>query len=229
MGGSCDRKRLMLNTKLILIEGLPGSGKSTVARHLGTNLHQHGLACSWYLEEDEPHPIACLDFPLKELAHKLPPLWHMFTEQLLQAQSVAIIESRLWQNTALFMYMRDYPVEEILQLQRLVCEKLAPLAPVLLYLDQDNVELALRRLYTLRDEAQINADIQMTSEYPWFQSRGLSDFAGWVQFFQDWQGTAEQLYSAWPYQKIRVSNAHDGWATAYQQIYHFLGLGPNLP
>jgi tRNA uridine 5-carbamoylmethylation protein Kti12 len=52
----------MIKTKLILIEGLPGAGKTTTAIHLGTDLQEQGLSCRWYLEKDEPHPIACLEF-----------------------------------------------------------------------------------------------------------------------------------------------------------------------
>src|SRR5262245_34773715 len=98
----------MLSTKLILIEGLPGAGKSATARHLGALLRQRGLICDWYLEEDESHPINCLNFPLKELSERLPPLWRVFTQQALRTSDMTIIESRLWQNTALFMYMSDY-------------------------------------------------------------------------------------------------------------------------
>jgi hypothetical protein len=119
----------MLNTKLILIEGLPGAGKTTATAHLGTLLQQCGLTCRWFLEGDEPHPITCLDLKLRDLPQKLPPLWKTFTEQVQQDPTVTIIESRLWQNTALFMFMSEYPVAEIIQLHQLVWQVLAPLAP----------------------------------------------------------------------------------------------------
>lgn len=217
----------MLNTKLILIEGLPGAGKSATTRYLGTLLRQHGLVCYWHLEEDEPHPINCLNFPLRELSQRLPPLWRVFTQQALRTSGMTIIESRLWQNTALFMYMSEHPIHDILQLQNQVAHEITDLSPVLVYLYQDNVQTALRRLYTFRDESSINADIQMTSEYPWFRSRGLSDFSGWVQFFQEWQGVAEQLYEHWPHPKLRVVNAHNAWGNAHRQICDFLQIESN--
>jgi len=57
-----------VRTKLILIEGLPGAGKSTTTTHLGSFPQRGGRACRWYLEEDDPHPIACLDFRLENLS-----------------------------------------------------------------------------------------------------------------------------------------------------------------
>jgi hypothetical protein len=214
----------MLNTKLILVEGLPGAGKTTASVHLGTVLQQQGIACRWFLEEDEPHPVACLDLRLRDLPQRLPPLWKTFTEQAQQDPTVTIIESRLWQNTALFMFMSEYPVAEIIQLHQLVWQLLAPLAPVLVYLHQDHTEHALRQLASFRDEEWLSWALETTSQYAWFRSRGLNDLAGWVEFFQEWQIVAEQLYRDWPYRKIRVEDPHDDWARAYQRLYRFLQI-----
>jgi uridine kinase len=60
----------LLATNLILIEGLPGSGKSTTTSRLGKLLQDSGISCDWYLEDDHPHPIPCLDFEIKGLAQK---------------------------------------------------------------------------------------------------------------------------------------------------------------
>lgn len=43
--------------KLILIEGIPGSGKSTFARFLSEQFERNGLTCKLYLETTFEHPI----------------------------------------------------------------------------------------------------------------------------------------------------------------------------
>ena len=214
----------MINTRLILIEGLPGAGKTTTSIQLGTRLKQQGLACQWYLEKDKPHPIACLQFKLKDLAHKLPPLWRDFTTQALQDPTITIIESRLWQNTALFMFMSEYPVSEILQLHQLVWKELTPLDPILVYLQQDDTERALHRLASIRNKNWLQRALETTSKYPWFQARGRHDFAGWVALFQEWQLVAEDLYQDWPFRKTKIPNPHADWEFANQQLYRFLGI-----
>ena len=65
---------------------------------------------------------------------------------------VTILESRLWQNSALFMYMTTYRAEDVMTFNRQVFQTLRPLAPVLLYLVQDETEAALRRLYTFHGD-----------------------------------------------------------------------------
>ena len=85
-----------------------------------------------------------------------------------------LIESRLWQNTALFMYMSECSLDEITCFVCKVGQALLPLAPVLVYLDQEDTETALAQLYTWRGEQWMNDTIGWTTQYPWFQSRGLA-------------------------------------------------------
>jgi hypothetical protein len=214
----------MRNTKLILIEGFPGAGKTTTTLHIGNVLQQQGIPCRWYLEEDDPHPIACLDYEIKGLPQKMGPLWLSFVDRALQEPYVTLMESRLWQNTALFMYMSEWDAEDILLFGQQLWQVLTPLSPTLIYLDQDDTETALRRLYTIRGEKWVQSALEKTTSYPWFQSRGLIDFTGWVQFFKEWQQVVEQLYNDWPYCKIKVLNPHQDWDKAYQQMVAFLQI-----
>jgi hypothetical protein len=218
---------MMINTRLILIEGLPGAGKTTTTGYLRNLLHHRGVECRQFLEEDRPHPIDCANFEIKGLPEKMLPLWENFVTSAQREPAITIIESRLWQNTALFMYMSECSLEEITSFVRKVGRALLPLAPVLVYLDQEDTESALARLYTWRGELWMNNTIGWTTQYPWFQSRGLHDFAGWVQFFTEWRKVAEQLYDDWPSWKLKILNPHANWPSAYQQMQTFLQVEPN--
>jgi adenylate kinase family enzyme len=46
----------MFDTKLIILDGLPGSGKSTTAQWLELQLQRNGFDAQWYWEGDVPHP-----------------------------------------------------------------------------------------------------------------------------------------------------------------------------
>jgi thymidylate kinase len=102
----------MLNTKLILVEGFPGAGKSTTTGYLQTILQRQGFECRQFLEDDVPHPIACLGFEIKGRPAKVVPLWEDFIERAQRESAVTIIESRLWQNTTMFRCMSECDVEE---------------------------------------------------------------------------------------------------------------------
>lgn len=211
-----------MSSKLILIEGLPGAGKTCTAVHLGEQLLQQGLSCEWFLEKDEEHPINCTGLALKDLSKKLIPLWKSFIDKVVDGQTLTIIESRLWQNTSLFMFMAEFPVDKIIELQDRVNYALEPLSPILLYLYQGDVNEALGRLYEIRDAGWMDWALEMTSKYPWFQSRGSNDFSGWLEFFEAWLDVAEELYTRWPYKKLKIENPHDNWELAYSKIDQYL-------
>lgn len=209
-------------SKLILIEGLPGAGKTSTAVHLGEYLIQKGCSCQWFLEEDEGHPIDLTDMALKDLSKELIPLWESFMRSEFNHRTVTIMESRLWQNTSLFMFMAEFPTEEILELQDQVNATLAPLAPILIYLHQPDVAQALGRLYDFREDEWMEWALNMTSTYAWFQNRGKRGFSGWLHFFSEWLEFAEDLYRLWPHRKVKIHNPHDDWAAAYSRIHAFL-------
>lgn len=217
----------MLNTQLILIEGLPGAGKSTSTSRLGTILQQRGITCSWFREEDEPHPIACLDFEIEGLTPKMVHLWANFVQHAVRKSIVTIIESRLWQNTALFMYMSENDIDDIIKFNQQINQVLTPLSPVLIYLDQDNTEIALQRMYSARGEEWMKETLKDSLQYRWFKSRGIKDFKGWVKFFEEWQDVAELLYTDWTHKKIKIMDPHDDWTSAYEKMYTFLEIAHN--
>jgi len=216
----------MLNTQLVLIEGLPGAGKSTTTVQLGAVLERQGIACRWFREEDDPHPLPCLDFAIQGLPLKMVPLWVDFVQHARQEAFVSIIESRLWQNTGLYMYMSGNEVDAILEFSRAVYQVLSPLSPVLIYLDQEDTEMALRRMSATRGETWLAETLAETLSYPWFKSRGINDFTGWIQFFATWHSVAERLFDEWPYQKIRILDPHADWADAQAKMYSFLQVQP---
>ena len=216
----------MLNTKLILIEGLPGAGKSTTTSRLGMALQESGIPCEWFLEDDDPHPISCLDFEIKGLPQKMIPLWKEFVDRNLDRPSVTILESRLWQNTSLYMLMSETGMNEILDYNHRLEQVLTPLSPALIYLDQPDVPAALHRMAAARGEPWVRATLGETLDYPWFSTRRIGDFDGWISFFKAWHEVAGQLYGEWPHHKVEVINPHENWNEAYNLMDAFLQIGP---
>ena len=46
----------------VLIEGVPGSGKTTLAEKLCSYAGENGVEASWFREDDQQHPIHPLAF-----------------------------------------------------------------------------------------------------------------------------------------------------------------------
>ena len=118
----------MKNTKLILIEGLPGSGKSTTARNLAAAIRDLGFRCHDYQEWASDHPIEIgrLDNMAEVMAssrvreqHVLQQ-WDRFAIQAQHQDTITILEARFWQTTLLYMYLAGHPKSAVLESQRRV-------------------------------------------------------------------------------------------------------------
>lgn len=48
----------MLNSKLILIDGITGSGKSTTTQFLASQLKENDIKVKWYHETQTIHPLS---------------------------------------------------------------------------------------------------------------------------------------------------------------------------
>jgi hypothetical protein len=78
-----------------------------------------------------------------------------------------------------------------------------------------------------RGEAWVQSTLHDTLDYPWFTSRGIHDFDGWVSFFEEWQNVAGRLYDDWLHRKTKILNPHEDWARAKKKMLSFLQLDYN--
>ena len=218
-----------MKTKLILVEGLPGSGKSTTAQFLWIQLHKQGVPCRWYYEEESPHPVALFD---RSSAHKtatamLPDAlakWQAFVTTAMHADDISIIESRFWQDTIFPLLLEDLDRSHILAFIQAITEVCRGLEPVLLYLFQADYAHTLRRICTARGPRIERLYITWVEQSVFGQRRGLQGFAGLVRFWEAVKEIAEQLFTALDIPKLAIENSAGQWHDYYRQICAFLGL-----
>ena len=106
----------MIDTSLILIEGMTGAGKSTTAANLAATLRERGFDARSYHEFDADHPIRSKSADaMKASQHGDPPpvphgadaegrnpygawQWRDYAERLRAEKRIGVIESRYWQS-----------------------------------------------------------------------------------------------------------------------------------
>ena len=130
----------MTDTRLILIEGIMGSGKSTTAEYLTGRIQQRGQPARWFHEYAEDNPISGGMDVLNgfdgaddwRLPDKTLPQWQALGQLKRSDDSVTILECKLWQNDALFMLLAGVPTTEVIASNRRVVEAISPASPVLI-------------------------------------------------------------------------------------------------
>ena len=209
----------MIDTQLILIEGLPGSGKSTTAENLASEIKTHGKRCHCFLEWAENHPIfigsekdmaeIISSSPLREPAFV--EKWEAFSKGVPSEGTVNIIESRFWQTGVMFLYAAGQTENEIISCHQRIIRAIEVSKPVLIYFTHDNTRQAFLRTFQNRNQEWENFVLGIAQQQQRAKDRGLKGREMWFKFFEEWVLVAERLYNEFPFPKIKIPNPHEDW------------------
>lgn len=225
----------MIPTNLILVDGLPGSGKSTTAQRLSFHLASLGYEARWLYEHELPHPIYPDDEVDEALTGGLPALvalqeqalhrWQALADSLAGTRQIVILESTFFQiGVGLLVGMLQE--EELIRhhTQRILTAT-APLNPQLLYLYQDDVPAALHRLIEQRGPGFAAILHHRLSRTPYCLAHG-ANLEALVGFFQRQRAVTDHLLAHTGLRHLAIENSGREWAHYERQIATFLDLPP---
>ena len=228
----------MIETKLVLVEGVPCSGKSTTAQTILNDVTTYGIKGHCYLEWGDNNPItigkmedlATIISTTKAREEKVLQQWQHFTTSATRHAGINIIESRFWQTDGMYLYLSGHSENEILESNRRVISLIAALDPVLIYLapkdiEQLHTEIAKQRNEQWRASGREGSweewgdDVYVQQK--WFLDRSLNSQA-MAQFFNEWVLIADRLFERFPYRKLRIPDPQTDWEDTYGSIRAFL-------
>ncbi len=214
----------MIDTKLILIEGVPGSGKTSTRQWLGKRLTQSNIKNRAFNEEEPEHPIPLDKFPCEpnyceyKLSH-----WESINSKC-DEYGIIVFESSLWLNDANPMYLWNYSFDEIKEHHKNIMSAIGDLEPVLIFFDHSDLSTFLRKLPNWKDDKWLRSVYKWLKKTPWFQSNQLTGFDGIFQMMEEWNPIYQELYHLFPSKKLLVIDAHDDWLNSYKKIEYFLDI-----
>jgi thymidylate kinase len=231
----------MIATKLILIEGLPCSGKSTTAGKIAESLAARGIACRCFREwaEDHPIPIGRMeDLPsviatAKAREGEVLRQWEDFAVRAARSDAVTVLESRLWQTHAMYRYLSGGTPNEAAESSRRIAALIAILDPVLVYLAPADIGRALAQAAgeknrKWREEGREGSWEEWGNaayeQQQWFADRGRKGPHAVIAFFEEWAAIADGLYEELPFRKIKIRDPRADWDLALRRIRAFLEM-----
>lgn len=223
----------MLDTRLILIDGLTGAGKSTTAQRLWLHLRRLGTETRWFYEHDTTHPVWWPDE--KERIAQAGALAPEFIEEILPARwrnlaatgPATILESSFFQANVGVLLAMNVPDAAIERLMLAVEQAIAPARPALIYFRQPDVARALEEIFQDRRADDYAAKlVAYIGATPYGQAIGLRDVAGLLRFYGHWADLVESVFARLTFSKLAIDRSAGDWPARERQLTDFLGLPP---
>lgn len=181
--------------RVVFIEGLPGSGKTTLAKHLCEVERLAGHASEWHLEEAADHPVhphalsarkAHDDFPFRCLQS-----WQRFADRTRSEDTLHILEGSAFQSTVRFMMEQDR--EGIAGYFAHFEEIVSPLQPSFIYLRPVDAVAHSQATASFRGPNWTRKVAAYIEQTPYARRRGLRGEAGMHRFWADYAQVCDAL------------------------------------
>lgn len=226
--------------RLVLIEGLPGAGKSTLAQALLRACEARGLAARWWYEEVADHPVylfrdlAGLRAVVDDLAAgEFAPViaaalaqWRRFAASVAAGDGLVIADGALFGYLAWSLFPFGAPEATILDYLAAVADILRGAETRVIYLRQGDPAATWRWLGDRRGADWERRAIERACGSPYGQRHGLRGFAGLVAFWSAYGQIADTAFARLPPPKLRLGASADDWAGNLARAAAFLGLAP---
>jgi hypothetical protein len=183
----------MADPKVIFVDGLPGSGKTTLAHWLKQYFENRGPSVQFIAEYDLHHPLHWfvyhdgVDFLPPDIDHISPSTymqdsltkWGEFIFEQASSSDLMIIDGYPVLNSAGVFLWDDASHSDCQTYLVQVAELIEPLQPVLIYLRSSDLDAALaRKLEFLQRDGHLEEFMTSMKSQPYLRRRGLSGEAG---------------------------------------------------
>ena len=140
-----------MRTRLVIIEGIMGSGKSTTARWIAARLEEAGLRALAITERVDPHPVRgtdglehwfqpWLDITTEGLVARCLAKWRSFVAEAQATETIYSLDGQLFHGDLTNLFLMGAPPAELAKYCESVADIARPLAPLLIYFYQVDVE-----------------------------------------------------------------------------------------
>jgi hypothetical protein len=224
--------------KLVIIEGIMGSGKSTTVRAIAASLEQARLPARPIYETNRPHPVRgtdglphwyepWLDVTPAELADRSLARWRAFVEASRGGDAVSVLDGQLFHGDLTNLFLMDAGWRLIGDYCRAVEEVAWPLNPLLVYLYQRDVERAIRVIADQRGEVWVKYQVDWKLQAPYSRQRGLSGLEGLIALYVDYRRLTDDLFASLGLARLAIETSAGNWPVYQERMRRALAIEDN--
>ncbi len=215
--------------KLILLEGIPGSGKSTFARFIAVQMERNGYRTKLYHETTGDHPLFLgnndHDLDMGRWMNAYLENWQLMIDQLKETEIFVVLESALFQYPILNLLHKDLERERIIDLIEQICSIAQQIQPVLFYFYQEDQKMAIRKMINSRGgELYLQQKYEQFKNEPYYKNRGNTGTGLHLAFLLEYGQLANRAFRLNKFNKLSVENSKGEWESYQKQLLQFLNL-----
>jgi hypothetical protein len=218
-----------MQTKLVLVEGNPFTGKSTLSEYAALQLGLNGHAAEWVpeglmLDKYFPHVLAVLDETQPVSEESLWADWSAFVDKVKSAPATFVVDAPISYAAVYPLLAEDQPHAAILDMVTRIAELCAPLHPRVIHLMGDQERIALAGIAERGDKWQKQL-VDQSDAAPYQKARGRSGVEGAIAFLQETQELMDVVLEASGWQTLTLDVSSVDWETNRRAMLSFLGIG----
>lgn len=215
-------------TRLIFVEGVPFTGKSTTSEYIATQLNLNGYPAHWVsegmlLQRHFAHAVSVIDRQQRFSKTVLHAEWSAFVETVRAATTLFVVDSALSYVAVDPFLTEDWPQEAIHAELKRIASLCLPLHPRVIHLVGDVERLAASSIVE-RGEGWRAHLVQVAEIAPYQQARGRAGLAGAISYLQDCQALMEAILAQGDWPMLRLDVMDQDWAARRRAIMAFLNL-----
>jgi len=196
-----------------MVEGFPGSGKSTTAQWVASQIERSGCAPRWIYEQQRPHPVpgpahddhGSWDEYFDERVER----WAEFAAGVRDGRVVTVLESAFLQSAVMSTLTRDVEPATIVAFLLRIADTLRPLVPTLVYFGETNVDAAYHRVCAARGDRVREAQVARNEATPWAIARGATGFEGLLLYWRVHASICDTVVARCALRTLRIDAATD--------------------
>jgi hypothetical protein len=222
--------------RLVIVEGIMGSGKSTTSRWLAAALARRGFDVHLEPERQYPHPLRgtdaagdwfkpWLDMTPGDIAGRRLVLWRKMVEKALAQPAIHVVDGQLFHGDLTNMLLMKMPEAEIAANVRELEEIIRPLNPLVVYFHQTDVDRAIRLTAAERgEELGVRYQVDWKLAFPYAIELGLEGLDGLSALYVRYRSLTDHLFGELRIDKLSIENTSRDWPRYYAKIEEGLGF-----
>ena len=177
-----------MKTKLIIVEGLPGSGKSTMAKKIADTLAGNGekVLCADEGVSEHPADYGDYDFPdFPTEREKILEKWRHFVKNS-DKDTVCVFNCIFLQNPMCETMMR-FGMDETASQKYIgeIAQIIKPLNPLIVYINQPDARADIDSVLDERGDGWLNAVIDYHTNQGYGKMNSLSGYDGYIKCLEE--------------------------------------------